>query len=96
MNLKILFAILFFSDYTNSEQLTQKNKIKYFKERKIFTSTVILKDDKVGCSKNFIKFSKELLMYKFNVPSEHVTFKCDTLVDHRGITYTKHYRMILV
>ena len=56
----------------------------------------IIYDDKIGCSEEYKKFSRELLMSRYNLESDQVVFRCDTIVDHKGVNYTKRYKEIKI
>ena len=98
----ILLGVLFFVhseavhlDKKNNFIKTFNDKHSNFKEKRVYTSNYIIKNDKIGCSEKFIQFSKELLISKYNIPSEHIIFQCKSVIDHKGLLYTMHYKMIL-
>lgn len=90
--LKILTLILYSSN---------KKEIGYsstnFQEVRTYVKTEIIYDDKIGCSEEYKKFSKELLVSQYNLPSsDYVKIDCKSIIDHKGVKHTKRYKEIKV
>lgn len=67
-----------------------------FVERKIFTKTDIIHNDKIGCSDEYVRFSKQLLMLKYNIEYDQIDFKCESLTDDKNIIHTKRIYKLLI
>ena len=65
-------------------------------EVKTFVNTEIIHGDTIGCTEEFVLFSKQLLQSQFNVEYDHVTFRCYTKIDDKGVRHTKRYKEVKI
>jgi hypothetical protein len=77
--------------YIASEKLLLRNG---FTERRLFTRSEIYHDDKIGCSEEFKRFYKKVLMIQYKVEYDQIYFKCDSVIDDKGKIHTKRYTEI--
>ena len=85
VNLVIIFNYILI---IASEKLLVKNG---FTERKLFTRSEIYHDDKIGCSEEYQRFYKGVIMSQYKVEYDQVYFRCDSVVDDKGVRHTKRY-----
>jgi hypothetical protein len=72
----------------------QQNTPTGFTEKKIYTKSFILENDKIGCNQEIVTFHKEMLMNKYQINEDYLTVTCKSIVDYKGDTYTKWYKEI--
>lgn len=74
----------------------QSTKTTTLTEVKTFVHTDIIRNDAIGCTNEYIEFSKQLLQIQYNVEYDHVTFRCYTKIDDKGIRHTKRYKEVKI
>ena len=67
-----------------------------FVERKFYTKIEIIENDQIGCSNDFIKFNKQLIMSKYKIDYDQINFNCYSVLDHKGVRYTKRVTEIKI